>query len=176
MFSDTNTKDARNLVYIITQETDVNDILFDHVPIDTTSNVPLPPDPSLNFSDILLPKSKGKNAVAKKISYKCKIIRQKNDKTKELPKKATDNMKKSKHLQTDDMETVTYNSDIELDNLSTANHNSDVEIDDVSDAETTDYDTKIDKNSVAQQQAERIIKKYRNLKRKATIQNNIAKK
>ena len=153
MFSETNIKDARNLVYIITQETDVNDILFDRVPIDTTPNVPLPPDPLLNFLDILLLKSKGKNAVAKKISYKCKIIRQKNGKTKELPKKAIDNMKKSKHLQTDDMETVTYNSDIELDNLSTVNHNSDVEIDDVLDAETTDYGTKIDKNSVAQQQA-----------------------
>ena len=70
LFSDTDTKDTKNLVDVITQETDVNDILFDHVPIDTTPNVPPPPDPSCNFSDILLPKSKGKNAVAKKSQQK----------------------------------------------------------------------------------------------------------
>ena len=70
LFSDTDTKDTKNLVDVITQETDVNDILSDHVPIDTTPNVPPPPDPSLNFSDILLPKSKGKNAVAKKSRQK----------------------------------------------------------------------------------------------------------
>ena len=80
---------------------------------------------------------------------------------------------KSKHLQTDDMETVNYNSDIEPDNLSNANFNSNVEIDEVSDAETIDYNTTTNKNSVVQQQAKRIIKKYRNLKRKAAIQNNI---
>ena len=85
-------------------------------------------------------------------------------------------MKKSKHLQTDDMETVNYNSDIEPDNLSTVNCNSDDEIDDVSNAETIDYNTKTNKNSVAQQQTKRIIKKYRNLKRKTAIQNNIQKK
>ena len=66
LFSDTNTKDTKNLVDVITQETDVNDSLFDYVAIDTTPNVLPPPDPSLNFSDILLPKNKGKNVVAKK--------------------------------------------------------------------------------------------------------------
>ena len=65
LFSDTDTKDTKNLVDVITQETDVNDILFDHVLIDTTPNVPPPADPSLNFSDILLPKSKGKKKSAK---------------------------------------------------------------------------------------------------------------
>ena len=44
-------------------------------------------------------------------------------------------MKKSKHLQTDNMEMVNYDSDIEPDDLSTANYNSDVETDDVSDAQ-----------------------------------------
>ena len=43
---------------LITQETDVNNILFDHVPIDTTPKVPPPPDHSLNFLDVLLPKDK----------------------------------------------------------------------------------------------------------------------
>ena len=61
------------------------------------------------------------------------------------------------------METVNYNSDIGPDGLSNVNDNSDVEIDDVSDAETIDYNTTTNKNSVVQQQAKRIIKKYRNL-------------
>ena len=41
-----------------------------NLPIHTTPNVPPPPDPSLNFLDILLPKNKGKNAVAKKDQQK----------------------------------------------------------------------------------------------------------
>ena len=69
------------------------------------------------------------------------------------------------------METVNYNSDIEPDNLSTINYNSDVEVDDVSDVETIDYSTTTNTNTVAQQQAKRIIKKYSNLKRKAATQN-----
>ena len=85
-------------------------------------------------------------------------------------------MKKSKHIQVDDMETINYNSNIEQDDLSTINYNSDVEIDDVSDAETIDYNTTTNKNDVAQQEAKRIIKKYRNSKRKAAIQNIIPKK
>ena len=35
-------------------------------------------------------------------------------------------MKKSKHLQTDGMETVNYNNHIEPENLSTVNYNSDI--------------------------------------------------
>ena len=77
LFSDTNTKDTKNLVDIITQEVDVNYILFDQVPIDTTPNVPPPPDLSLNFSDVF--KNKGKNTVAKKSAKS----------TKELEKKRT---------------------------------------------------------------------------------------
>ena len=46
----------------------MNHILFDHVSIDTTPNVPQPPDPSLNFSDNLLVKQKGKKFIAKRIS------------------------------------------------------------------------------------------------------------
>ena len=48
------------------QETDMNHILFDHVSIDTTPNVPQPPDPSLDFSGILLAMNKEKNGIAKK--------------------------------------------------------------------------------------------------------------
>ena len=73
----------------------MNDILFDHVLKDTTPNVSPPPDPSLNFSSILLPKHKGKNFIAKKISKKYKKL-DKKDKPKGLSEKAIDHMKKSK--------------------------------------------------------------------------------
>ena len=46
----------------------MNHILIDYVLIDTTGNVPQPPDPSLNFSDNLLVKQKGKKFIAKRIS------------------------------------------------------------------------------------------------------------
>ena len=82
LFSDTDIKDTKNLVDVIKQETDVNDILFDHVPIDTTPNVPPLPDPSLNFSDILLPKSKGKNVIAKKSAKSTKKLRKKRTRQK----------------------------------------------------------------------------------------------
>ena len=54
-------------------------------------------------------------------------------------------MEKSKHLSTDDMEMVNYNSDIEPDDLSTVNYKSEVEINDVSDAETIGYNTTTNK-------------------------------
>ena len=44
LFSDTDTKDTKNIVGVIKQEIDVNDILFDHVAIDTMPNVPPPPN------------------------------------------------------------------------------------------------------------------------------------
>ena len=62
-------------------------------------------------------------------------------------------MKKSRHLLTDDMETVNYNSDIEPDDLSTINYNSDIETSDELHAKTVDYNTTTNKNSAAQQQA-----------------------
>ena len=42
----------------------------------------------------------------KNISKKYKKIRQKKEKTKKLTKKATDNIKKSKHLLTDNIEMI----------------------------------------------------------------------
>ena len=65
LFSDTDTKDIKNLVGIITMETDVNDILFDHEPVDVSPNIPSAPDPT-PFSDVLLPKNIGKNKTTKK--------------------------------------------------------------------------------------------------------------
>ena len=64
--SDTDTKYIKNLVGIITMETDVNYILFDHEPVDVSPNIPSAPDPT-HFSDVLLPKNIGKNKAIKKI-------------------------------------------------------------------------------------------------------------
>ena len=72
LFSDTDTKKIKNLVDIITTETDVNYILFDHEPLDVTPNFPWTTDPTLDFSHFLLPKNKGKNKAAEKIEKSIK--------------------------------------------------------------------------------------------------------
>ena len=60
LFSDADTKDIKNLVDMITMETDVNEMSFDHEPVHVTPNNPLAPDPILDFFGVLLPKIKGK--------------------------------------------------------------------------------------------------------------------
>ena len=60
LFSDADTKDIKNLVDMITMETDVNDISFDHEPVHVTPNNLLAPDPILDFSGVLLPKIRQK--------------------------------------------------------------------------------------------------------------------
>ena len=70
LFNDTDTKDICNLVDQIKSETDVNNILFEHEPFDTTPDILPSPEPLLDFSDILLKNNKGKNKTAKKIRQK----------------------------------------------------------------------------------------------------------
>ena len=86
LFSDTDTKDIKNLVDMIKMETDVNNILFNLELVDLTQNVPLPPDPTLDFSDVLLTKNKqvakGSNKAAKKLFKKYQKMRQNKDKMK----------------------------------------------------------------------------------------------
>ena len=79
-------------------------------------------------------------------------------------KNAIQKLKKARYLQTDDTRTVNCNDNVNIDDLITARYNSDAEIENLSHAETV----KMAANSVSQQQAKRIIKKYKNLKRKAT--------
>ena len=92
-------------------------------------------------------------------------MRKNKDAIKMSTKKAIQNFKGNNYLQTDDVETVNYNSDIEPDDLSTVNYNSDVKINDVFDAETINYNIP-NKNSIAQRASKTNNKKYRNLKRK----------
>ena len=76
-------------------------------------------------------------------------------------------MKKANYLQTDDNKTVDYNNDTKLDDLSTVGYKGDADV------------TTTPKISTAQQQAKKIIKKYKNLKRKGQpiiyTKNNIKK-
>ena len=86
LFSDTDTKDIKNLVDMIKMETDVNNILFNLELVDLTPNVPLLPDPTLDFSDVLLTKNKqvakGSNKAAKKLFKKYQKMRQNKGKIK----------------------------------------------------------------------------------------------
>ena len=82
-------------------------------------------------------------------------------------------MKKDNYLQTDDDKTVDYNNDTKLDDLSTAGYNSDADVN------ITKPITIKPKTCITQQQAKRIIKKYKSLKRKGhpitCIKNNSKK-
>ena len=86
-------------------------------------------------------------------------------------KQAIKEMKKSNYLETDDVETVNYNDDINIDDISTAGE---VKIVNMSDTETIDYG-KVNKD-ITQQYVKRIIKKYRNLKRKTALDNTNKKR
>ena len=88
LFSETDTKNICNLVDQIKSEIDLNDILLEHEPVDTTADIAPSPEPLLNFSDILLKSNKGKNKAAKKIRQKYKNIRQNKDKIQKLTKQA----------------------------------------------------------------------------------------
>ena len=95
-------------------------------------------------------------------------MRQNRDRVKKAAKNAIQKLKKARYIQTDDTQTVNYNVDVNTDDLTTVGYTSDAEIENLSDAEAVDYTNNNTANSVAQQQAKRIIKKYKNLKRKAT--------
>ena len=69
-------------------------------------------------------------------------------------------MKKDNYLQTDDDKTVDYNNDTKLDDLSTVQYNSDADVN------ITKPMTIKPKTSITQQQAKKIIKKYKSLIRK----------
>ena len=84
---------------------------------------------------------------------------QNRDRVKKAAKNAIQKLKKERHIQTDDTQTVNYNYDVNIDNLTTVGYTSDTEIESLSDAEAVNYTNNNTANSVAQQQAKRIIKK-----------------
>ena len=168
MFDNDNRQETKKICDYILDDTDINDVLFEYVPVDDTLNYPSPPDSLPSFSDILLPKNKSKKKAAKKIFKKYQKMRQNRDRVKKAAKKAIQKLKKARYIQTDDTQTVNYNVDVNTDDLTTVGYTSDAEIENLSNAEAVDYTNNNTANSVTQQQAKRIIKKCKNLKRKAT--------
>ena len=112
LFSDTDPKDIFDLVDGMTSDIDVNDILFEHEPIDATPSVPAEPELRLDFSDIFLKDNKNKHKAAKKIREKYLRMGRNIGKVKRLVQRAIPQLKKSKYLENDDTETVDYNNDI----------------------------------------------------------------
>ena len=98
----------------ITLDIDVNDILFEHAPIDATPGVPPEPEPRLDFSDILFKDNKKKHWEAKKIRKKYLRMGSNRDKAKRSAQRATQQLKISKYLETDCTEAVDYNNDIDI--------------------------------------------------------------
>ena len=87
LFSDSNKKVVKTLIDVINAEANVDDILFDCEPIDTTPNVQPVPEPTLNFSDILLPKNNAKTKATEKFlksTKKCEKIKTIKNATKRL--------------------------------------------------------------------------------------------
>ena len=60
---------------------------------------------------------------------------QNRDRVKKAAKNAIQKLKKERHMQTDDTQTVNYNYDVNIDNLTTVGYTSDTEIESLSDAE-----------------------------------------
>ena len=71
--------------------------------------------------------------------------------------------KKSWFSEIDDLGTIDYNKDVSLDDLETIDFNNDTQMTDLTDIDKID----LKKTSAPQQAAEKIMKKYRNLKRKS---------
>ena len=67
LFSESDQKHLSDLVDKIKSEIDVNDILFEHEPIDVTPSTLPRPEPQVDFSNILFKGNKSKRRAAKKL-------------------------------------------------------------------------------------------------------------
>ena len=93
--------------------------------------------------------------------------RQTKGRLKKGNKKATEWLKKGGYLETDDLETVDYNSDISLDDVQTVDYNNDIQLDELD----NEPEKIVPKNILTQKTAKKVIKKYRNLERKGQLVN-----
>ena len=75
--------------------------------------------------------------------------------------------KKAGYLETDDLEMVHYDNDVSLDDVESADFNSELQPNEL-DNEIEKIDLK---NTSTQKTAKKIVKKYRNLKRKGQLVN-----
>ena len=101
----------------IRSEIDTDDVLFEHEPIHTTPSVQVEPESTFDFADILFKennKNKHRKQKKKKIREKYLKMGRNRDKVKRSAQGAIQQLKKSKHLETSDTETVDYNNDIDI--------------------------------------------------------------
>ena len=99
-----------------------NDILFKRELVDNTPNYPFPLEPLQTFSDIWLPKARTK--LAKKKLKKYQKLRENKEIVKNAGKRALQELKNAKYIQTDNTKTVNYDDDVNIDDLATAEYNS----------------------------------------------------
>ena len=119
LFSESDQKHLSDLVDKIKSEIDVNDILFEHEPIDVTPSTLPWPEPQVDFSNILFKGNKRKHRTAKRIREKYLKMGRNKSKARRSAQRAIQQLKKSNYLETDDAETVNYNDNIYVDNIST---------------------------------------------------------
>ena len=161
LFDSGKKQETKNLCDYVLDDVDQNDILFEQEPNVVSKTEEQTPEPEQTFLEILLPKNKNRRNLAKKIKKNHQKERQKREAIKRVSKKAIEELKKAKHLQTNDDKTVNYDSDASIDDLSTIGYNSD-----------TENMLTILVVSIAQHQVKKIIKKkYKNLKRKGAMIN-----
>ena len=155
MFDDDDDDDAEETKYLcdyVLDGVDKTNILFKHELVDETTKKPSPPEPLPTFLDILLPKYKNSENLAKIFFKKYQKLRRNKKMVKKARKKALQKLKnaKAKYVQTDDAKTVNNDNDVNIDDLFTVEQNSDTEIN------LADKRTPL--SSVAQQQAKMTIK------------------
>ena len=128
-----------------------NDVLFKPEPAYNTPNYLSTSEPLSAFSDILLPKNKDREKVAKKIKNKCQKLKRNREIEKKTGKRALQELKMAEYIQTDDSKAVNYDDDINIDDLAIVGYNSNTEM--------NLADKRTPPTNVVQQQAKRIIKK-----------------
>ena len=110
LFDDDDAQETKNLCDYVLDNVEQNNILFKHKPEDDTPNYPSPPEPLPTFSDILLPKDKSREKQTKKKKKVPKTEklgkRQNREMVKKAGKRALQELKEAKYIQTATMTMV----------------------------------------------------------------------
>ena len=111
LFDDDDAQETKNLCDYVLDNVEQNNILFKHKPEDDTPNYPSPPEPLPTFSDILLPKDKSREKQTKKKKKKVPKTeklgkRQNREMVKKAGKRALQELKEAKYIQTATMTMV----------------------------------------------------------------------
>ena len=138
-----------------------------HEPAYDTPNYLSTSEPLSTFSDILLPKNKDREKVAKRIKNKCQKLKRNREIVKKNREKSPSGTKKAEYIQTDDSKAVNYDDDINIDDLAIVGYNSNTEM--------NLADKRTPPTNVAQQQAKRIIKKTKPKKKGGKINQKTKK-